>query len=463
LNDNLIAVFDVGKTHAKLMLVDAATGELGWAEERRNLPRPGEVCMQLDVEALESWLLDALSRAPQKTAVRCIVPVTHGAAMVALDAHHEVLCAPDYEDAIYERAAGDYAAARDDYAHTCSPLLPQGLNLGRQLFYLQGNHAPLYQRCAHLLLYPQYWAWRLTGVMASEVTSLGCHTDLWRPTSAGYSILAQRQGWSALLPPIRGAAEKLGPLSAAVRQRTGLPAHCQVVCGIHDSNAAYLSLLASWRPNETFAAISSGTWVVIFSQGTALSLLRESADMLANVDAAGRPVATARFMGGREFEAIAGAAGIAASAQVDAAALQRVIASEALAIPAFASGGPYSGHPGALSRAGELDAVERAALATLYIALMCDLRLDDLGSHQPLVVDGPLAMNPMFAPLLATLRPSAPVYWSDRRSGVIRGALRLAQPGLSFEPPTTACAPLQLPALTPYRALWRSQLPRHLA
>ena len=297
MTDKLIAVFDIGKTNAKLLLVDAASGEPIWSEEIRNAGRPTELCLQLDVQRLEDWLVAALSRAPRKSEVRCIVPITHGAAVVLLDEHGERLCAPDYEDPIYERDAAAYAAARDHYAQTCSPLLPRGLNLGRQLYYLQHHQGAMFGRCARLLLYPQYWAWRLSGVMASEVTSLGCHTDLWRPTSAGYSVLAQRQGWSGLLPSIRGAAEKLGPVTPAMQQATGLTAACQVVCGIHDSNASYLSLVASWRQSESFAAISSGTWVIIFSQGTPLAALGEQADMLANVDAAARPVATARFMG----------------------------------------------------------------------------------------------------------------------------------------------------------------------
>ncbi len=460
MNDKLIALFDIGKTNAKLLLVDAASGEPAWAQEIPNQGRRTELCLQLDVQRLEQWLIEALSRAPRKSEVRCIVPITHGAAIVLLDEAEQLLCAPDYEDPVYERDSEAYAAARDDYAETRSPLLPLGLNLGRQLYYLQHFQSAMFRRCTRLLLYPQYWAWRLSGVLASEVTSLGCHTDLWRPTSAGYSVLAQRQGWSSLLPPIRGAAEKLGPLSPAIAQATGLNPGCQVVCGIHDSNASYLSLLASWRQSESFAAISSGTWVIIFSQGTPLSALREQADMLANVDAAARPVATARFMGGREFEAIAGSEGIAAISALDAAAMQRVLARRALALPSFASGGPYPGQRGELRQAEGLTPVERAALATLYVALMCDLRLDDLDSHQPLVIDGPLAGNPVFAALLAALRPHAPVYLADRRSGVIRGALRLAQPGLSFDPPAVASAPLELPELGAYREAWRSALPR---
>ena len=36
-------------------------------------------------------------------------------------------------------------------------------------------------------MYPQYWAYRLTGVLANEVTSLGCHTDLWDYRAGDFS------------------------------------------------------------------------------------------------------------------------------------------------------------------------------------------------------------------------------------------------------------------------------------
>lgn len=43
-------------------------------------------------------------------------------------------------------------------------------------------------------MYPQYWALRLTGIAANEVTSLGCHTDLWNPWTADFHPWST--GWS---------------------------------------------------------------------------------------------------------------------------------------------------------------------------------------------------------------------------------------------------------------------------
>ena len=58
--------------------------------------------------------------------------------------------------------------------------------------------------------------------------------------------------------------------------------------------------------------------------------------MLANVNAFGAPVATARYMGGREYEAIAQSGD---EPTVDA--VIEVLSQGAIALPSFASAGPY--------------------------------------------------------------------------------------------------------------------------
>jgi L-fuculokinase len=151
----LIAVLDVGKTNAKIALVDAALGREVWSARRANGVIQGSATRELDLVAIESWLLDSLREAPQRERVAAIVPIAHGAAAVLVDHAGEVLAAPDYEDTCFDQVAGEYGALRDPYAMTFSPNLPQGLNLGRQLFYLQQRHAGLFERVAHILPYPQ--------------------------------------------------------------------------------------------------------------------------------------------------------------------------------------------------------------------------------------------------------------------------------------------------------------------
>src|SRR5690606_16835259 len=127
---------------------------------------------------------------------------------------------------------------------------------------------------------------------ASEVTSLGCHTDLWNAVAQTYSSLPQQLGWLDKFAPLQAAWAPLGPLKPALVALTGLPADCQVMCGIHDSNASLLRYLGAARQT----VLSTGTWMIAAAFGADLGVLREAADMLANTNALGQPVASARFM-----------------------------------------------------------------------------------------------------------------------------------------------------------------------
>ena len=446
----LIALLDIGKTNAKLSLLDGVDGREIWQERRPNQSCRGIYGAELDVAAIERWLFDALTRAPHKKRITHIVPVAHGAAAVLVDPDGRVLSAPDYEDACCEAVSAEYDQLRDGFEHTFSPNLPLGLNLGRQLFCIQRTHPMLFWRARHILLYPQYWAWRLSGVASSEVTSLGCHSDLWRPRDAQFSALAERQGWTQLFPPRRAAADVLGTVKPEVAAQCGLALDCKVVCGIHDSNASYLKFLIG-REHSAFTVISSGTWTVVMANGGELSNLVEQKDMLANVNAFGEPVPTARYMGGREYEAI--------GPGLDWPTLEgvrEVIKQGAMALPAFAAAGPFSGQVGLLLRAENLTGVERASLATLYAASMTSLLIASLHASGDVLIDGPLASNPLFGSLLATLTGSV-VELQAGEVGGARAALFLAGKNVGRIPVKRSEA-IELPELRAYHASWRARL-----
>jgi len=447
----LIAVFDVGKTNAKLTLVDPALGQEIWSTRRANDVVEGPNGRELDIVAIEAWLLESLRIAPGRERIAVIVPIAHGAAAVLVDRDGEVVAAPDYEDPRFDEVSAEYLALRDNYSLTFSPSLPLGLNLGRQLFYLQTQREDLFQRVAHVLLYPQYWSWRMSGAMAVEVTSLGTHTDLWRPHERAYSSLARKQGWARMMPPQRSATDRLGRVKESVAAATGLSATCEVACGIHDSNASFLRFLMD-REREAFTVVSSGTWTIVMANRGDLRRLIEQRDMLANVNAFGAPVATARYMGGREYEAIA-----QSSDEPTVDALSEVLSRGSIALPSFASAGPYAGRSGRLEGIESLDGPQRAALATLYSALMTAVLIESLGAAGEIFVDGPLARNPLFAKLLAACVPVGTVRTYPEGGGT-RVAAHLA--GMPSPAPGAlqSVLPLRLPGLLEYQANWRHRL-----
>jgi sugar (pentulose or hexulose) kinase len=446
MHDALI-VLDIGKTNAKLALIDAAGRVL--AEQRRaNAVLTDGPYAHHDTDGLWDWMLATCRSFATQAHVSAIVPVTHGATAALVDDAGLVLPVLDYEA---DLTGVDYAALRPSYDETLSPGLPAGLNLGRQLAWLQARFPDDFGRARHILMYPQYWAWRLCGTAASEATSLGCHTDLWNPRTQTYSSLVARLGCTSLMPPLAPAHAALGTLRPDIAAATGLPADCQVLCGIHDSNASLLRYLG----NDEGTVLSTGTWMIAAAFGASLDSLREQADMLANTNALGRPVACMRFMGGREFGELAGTAPVTCGFDD----IERLVARGTLALPCFAAtGGPFAGRTGSIEGPPPVDARERYAVATLYCVLMTDYCLDALGAAGPLAVEGSFTANPWFGPLLAALRPQQPVSYSDDASGTTCGGWMLRYRDAA--PPGTSTAIMErAPAgLDAYRARWRAAL-----
>ncbi len=449
-----IAVLDIGKSNAKLLLLDE-TGEVLAQRARPCAVRPGPPYPQLDLDGIWDWLVAGLRELAAMAPVACIVPVAHGAAGVLMAGEAPALPALDYEHPAPDELADQLLSQLDPFALTGSPVLPLGLCLGAQLFWQERTFPDAFARATDFLLLPQYWAWRLSGVKATEATALGAHTHLWRPAQGAFSALVERRGWRRLFPPRRRAWDTLGPVRPELAAATGLPADCRVVAGIHDSNASYLPhLVARAAP---FTVLSTGTWVIAMAAGGTVDGLDPAADMLANVDALGRPVPTARFMGGRELELLAGAdALLTAATQSDVAA---VIAAGAMALPSFVAGsGPFMGQPGRLAGPAQTPPARRAALAALYAALIVDVMLDRLGAAGPVIVEGSFHRNAAFCGLLAALRRGQPVHATDDPSGTARGAWLLARwderpdwPN-RLPPPAEPWRPV---GLEDHRASWR--------
>ena len=207
--------------------------------------------------------------------------------------------------------------------------------------------------------------------------------------------------------------------------------------------------------SEPFTVISTGTWVIIMTVGGTARLDPE-ADMLANVDVRGEPVPTARFMGGREFSVLAGDM----PADTDEADVAAIIASGVLALPAFSDqGGPFARRKGVIEGEAPTTPKARAALATLYSALMTAHMLRRLEAPGDLIVEGGFARSPAFAAVLARLMAGRRVVIAPTSAGAAAGAAMLAHWGEPHPPPQLEPANVwNLPGLEAYRDRWERSL-----
>ena len=446
-----VAVLDVGKTNVKVVLFDDS-GAILAERSRPNAAAPPDAVFpypKLDVEMIWTFLLGALRELSAQTTIEAISISTHGAAGVMIDEFGPSPPPMDYEFPDFGELFAEYDALRPPFEETLSPHASRGLNLGRCVYYYERRHPELFAKALAFLMYPQFWLWRLTGALASEVTSLGCHGDLWRPRERALSSLVEKRGWTRLFPEVRNAWDAF-PIKPEVAALAGVSSTTRIICGAHDSNLSLVPHLVS--RNGPFSVISTGTWVILMAVG-GTAPLDPAWDMLANVDVFGRPTPCARFMGGREFVALAGPSPSAIEAE-DVAA---IVASAALALPAFSDqGGPFTARAGRVEGDPPQTPRAKTALATLYVALMTKLMLEKLQAPGDWIVEGGFAKTPAFASVLAALAPERRVLVAATTAGSAEGAARLAHWGRP-EPPveTRRADPWLIPGLADYESRWR--------
>jgi sugar (pentulose or hexulose) kinase len=446
-----IAVIDIGKTNAKVVVVDAASGvELAACSTPNRVVTSGPY-PHYDVDTLWEFFLASLTKVAATPGFDAISVTAHGASAALLGDDGLAMPVIDYEHTYPDALRRSYAELRPGFAETASPYLADGLNVGAQIHYQKTQFPDLFRDVRTILTYAQYWVLRLTGIAVNEVTSLGCHTDLWNPRKSDYSSLVDTLDLRPLLPPIRPAFDHIGDLLEPLQHELGAKKPVPVFCGIHDSNASLLPHLMT--RTSPFSVVSTGTWVVLFAVGGQLDQLDQERDTLANVDAYGKPVPSARFMGGREFDLLTGGNAIAP----DTETLEHVIRDQMMLLPSLVKGtGPFPDREAVWPNGEARTPPERTAAASLYAALMTNVSLELIGAEGTTVVEGPFARNAVYLSALRTLTKREVVALPGS-TGTSLGAALLAGAAIPVQAKVGNVQSLDA-AFDAYAQTWRNHL-----
>jgi sugar (pentulose or hexulose) kinase len=451
-----VAVIDIGKTNAKLAIVDLVSLSEVAVRKTPNTVLTDGLYPHYDCDRLWAFVVAALREFQREFDIDAISVTTHGVAAALLSADGR-LAMPvlDYEHDGPAALAQDYDAIRPPFSETGTPRLPVGLNLGAQIYWQAKTFPRQFGKVATIVTYPQYWAYLLSGVAANEATSLGCHTDLWNPSSGTYSSLVARMGWLEKMAPVRKAGDRLGPVLPDLAKDIGLKPDVAVYCGIHDSNASlYPHLLQRGSP---FSVVSTGTWVIAMSVGGVLEKLDPARDCLVNVNALGDPVPSARFMGGREFSMLVEPS-MEDCADAD---ISGIVDSGVMLLPSVQGGsGPFPDRVSSwVGDAANLSPSQRFAAVSLYLAMMTATCLRLTGAGGPVIVEGPFAKNRIYGAMLAAATGREVFWGAGSATGTSLGAALLAAGGIKPRSEFVRAGTFGLDdRLEAYFAAWRRAL-----
>ncbi|OJG00142.1 carbohydrate kinase [Pararhizobium antarcticum] len=428
--DARIAVLDVGKTNVKLSAV-CQDGTILETVSVANRVVDGPFWREHDLVGIGDWVMSSLTELCLRHDITAVVTSGHGSGgvLVGGDPDHNgdgaALPMIDYEQPLPEDIRLGYVPLSGSFFDRGSALMLGATHQARQMYWMQQVQPEAFAKARWFLGVPQYWAWRLSGVAVSEATFLGAQSHFWNTVERHWAPIVAACGWQALMPPFAAAWQRIGKIRPALADRYGIARDIDVLAGIHDSSANFYRYQAAGLEQAT--VVSTGTWIVALSSTVALARLDEHRGMTCNADVDGRPVGGALTMGGREFSLVAGQQ--AEGPPVSIETLLRLVDRGTMALPSFGDDdGLFPGSAGQGRIVGPLpgDPAERKALAVLYTALLTAECLDALGSEGLVVLDGNFLREPLYAGLVAALRPGRETLYSLDAYGVASGAALLA-------------------------------------
>ena len=304
-----IAVIDIGMTNKKVAIYDSGLRMLD-SVSRKFEPIIVEGIETHDLAGMEAWFLDRLADFGKSHQIAAIAVSTHGANIVCIGDDGEP-CAPcvyythepgtEFQERFY-RLVGERGELQ---SITGTPPLSAMINPSKGILFLKERFPEAFAQTRVLLNYPQYWGYRLTGKTGAEGTYTGCHTYLWDWKQGRYSSVADKLGIATLMPfPLRDSWDVLGTIKSGIADARGLSRDIVVTMGLHDSNASLLPHLAK-RKNVDFILNSTGTWCVIMHPQEIFGFAPDELGKIVffNRSAYNKPIKTAIFLGGMEYEA----------------------------------------------------------------------------------------------------------------------------------------------------------------
>ena len=418
-----IAVLDIGKTNLKLLVASHD----GWPLETLSIPNAANASdpyPSYDLAGLEAWFLDALAEVSQRHAIGAVIATAHGCGAVLVDGDRPVLPMMDY-DAVSPPAIDEaYRQIAPAYREVFCGIGAGAMRLAKQLLWQESAFPAEFARAKTYLTTAQFFAMRLGGRAASEISQLAAQGHIWDLVRHQPSSVMRERGWAHLLPPRAPAGAVLGTVSAAVAKRTGLARSTEILCGVHDSNANLFRYKAAGMADASI--LSTGTWMIGFQRDLDPDKLDANSAMVLNIDVDGENVPSTLTMTGREYDLIRKENSAADAAVV--AALPKLVAQGSLALPSFVGDDglfPGAAHRGRIIGPAPETPAEWQGLAVLYAAFSANRCLDTLGSSKRIIIDGGFAANLPFARALAALRPSQEISVSQSRDGTALGAALL--------------------------------------
>ena len=301
MKETVTAIFDIGKTNKKLLLFNSDFKVVSEDEKRFAEIKDDDGFECDDIELIESWIKESIIRLvnSDRYDLKAVNFTTYGATVVYLGSDGRRLT-PVYnylkpmEERISENLYKKYGGRDEFCRRTASPALGM-LNSGLQPLWLKAEKPEIFDKIRHILHFPQYLSYILTGKICSEHTSIGCHTALWDFDNMNYHPWIKAYGLELPEPVPVDTVNEIEIEGKKI----------MIGIGIHDSSASLAPYFSAGKGK--FLLLSTGTWCISMNPFNSEILTTEQldSDCLCYISINRQPVKSSRFWLGHLHETAA--------------------------------------------------------------------------------------------------------------------------------------------------------------
>jgi sugar (pentulose or hexulose) kinase len=360
-----------------------------------------------DVDALTKWMKRKFSEIflRKDIDIKAVNFSAYGASFVHVDEGSNIVT-PLYnylkpypenlKKQFYDSYGGEDIVARE----TASPVLGS-LNSGMQLYRLKYEKPEVYKKIKYSLHLPQYLNFIISEIPSTDITSVGCHTNLWDFRKNGYHDWVSTERLDKKFAPLYNGDKIVGSIDDKI----------QIGIGLHDSSAALLPYLASFH--ELFVLISTGTWCISLNpyNHTELTGKELKQDCLSYLSYKGKPVKASRLFAGYEHEQQVKRLATHFQKAID---YYQTIEWNAALLNEMQSGNKFSGRSFSQVDLGEFTSYEQAYYHLMWNIVQQQTMSTNLViagmAVKKIFVDGGFGKNPVYMNLLAKALPGMEVY-----------------------------------------------------
>lgn len=414
----VIGIIDVGKTNKKLLLFNRQYEVVfEWTDKiPETVDEDGFPCE--DVHKLSTSILHLIDKAvsDDRFVICALHFATYGASFVYIDANGIPLTPlynylKPYPGSLQKWFYDTYGKEEEIARETASPVLGS-LNSGLQVLRVKHEKPEVWKNVKYALHLPQYLGFLFHKKGYTDITSIGCHTQLWNFDKQGYHTWVNAEN----------LVEKFGEIKSCDHVEMITIRDRSIPCGIglHDSSSALIPYLRSF--SEPFVLISTGTWSISMNpfNNEPLTAAELKEDCLCYLQYNGKPVKASRLFMGRIHDESLDT--LIAQFGVSADQLSKLDYSEALHSKAI----PFT----SFTNVDQIDFSACTSAKQAYYVLMILLVKEQIRklnlvineAVQSIYVDGGFSKNKIFMTLLSKELPKQRVYASEIAQATALGA-----------------------------------------